>query len=195
MSLSKIGVDMKKIILTAALAINTTLFAGAAKETKILPFFGDGYCAAPTVAIMGGYGKYSGAPNGAAMYGVELGFACPVFQIKDLEINQVLSLVHSDKDGLETNSLEMNPRIMFPLNNKTKFGFGPGLGVIFAKSNGKSDEVFGINLGGSINYQLSSDMFIGLESRYQWAGDAQFAAGTKTDMNNCRTMLKFGKSF
>ncbi|MFT5660466.1 MAG: hypothetical protein ACI9TV_001107 [Sulfurimonas sp.] len=185
---------MKKILLSSLLVLSTSLFA-APKETKMLPIFTQGYCAAPTVALMGGYGKYSGANNGTAMYGIELGFACPVFQIKDLEINQVLSLVHSDKDGLETNTLEMNPRIMFDLNNKTKFGFGPGLGVIFAESNGKKDEVFGLNFGASLNYQISSDMFIGIESRYQWAGDAQFAAGTKTNMNNSRTMIKVGTSF
>lgn len=185
---------MKKTLLIAFLMLSTTLFA-APKETKILPIFAGDYCPAPTVAIMGGYGKYSDANNGTAMYGVELGFACPVFQIKDLEINQVLSLVHSDEDGVKTNTLEMNPRIMFAINNKTKFGFGPGLGVIFAKSNGVSDEIFGINFGASLNYQISSDMFIGIESRYQWAGDAQFSAGTKTDMSNSRTLLKVGTSF
>ena len=185
---------MRKTLVIALVLLSTSLF-GAPKETKILPIFTDDFCAAPTVALMGGYGKYSDAQNGSAMYGIELGFACPVFQIKDLEINQVLSLVHSDKDGLETNTLEMNPRIMFELNNKTKFGFGPGLGVIFAKANGKSDEVFGVNFGASLNYQISSNMFIGIESRYQWAGDAQFAAGSKTDMSNSRTMLKVGTSF
>lgn len=184
---------MKKTLLIALLMLTSSVLS--AKDTRILPIFTEDYCAAPTVALMGGYGKYSGANSGTAMYGIELGFACPVFQIKDLEINQVLSLVRSDKNGLETNTLEMNPRIMFDLNKKTKFGFGPGLGVIFAESNGKKDEVFGINFGASLNYQISSDMFIGIESRYQWAGDAQFAAATKTDMSNSRTLLKIGRSF
>jgi hypothetical protein len=185
---------MKKTIFAALLLLGASLFA-APKETKMLPIFTEGYCALPTVALMGGYGKYSGANNGSAMYGVELGFACPVFQIADLEINQILSLVHSDKDGLETNSLEMNPRIMFAIDNKTKFGFGPGLGVIFAKANNKSDAIFGVNFGASLNYAITSDMFIGVESRYQWAGDGQFAAGTKTDMSNSRTLVKIGKQF
>ena len=186
---------MKKILLIALLALSTTLFGGA-KETKILPIFTQGYCGAPTVALMLGTGKYKNASNNhATMYGVELGFACPVFQIKDLEINQVLSLVHSDKDGLETNTLEMNPRIMFELSDKMKFGFGPGLGVVFAKSNTKSDAVFGLNFGASLNYDISKDMFIGIETRYQWAGDADLSAGANTDMDNCRTLLKVGTHF
>ncbi|MBC8238556.1 MAG: outer membrane beta-barrel protein [Helicobacteraceae bacterium] len=185
---------MRKNIAIALLLLNTAVF-GAAKETKMLPIFTEGYCATPTIALMGGYGKYSEASNGASMYGLELGFACPVFQIKDLEINQVLSLVHSDKDGLETNTLEMNPRIMFKLNDKTKFGFGPGLGVIFAKSAVKSDSVFGFNVGASLNYDITSDMFIGIESRYQWAKDAELSNGAKTNMNNSRTLIKIGTHF
>ena len=185
---------MRKNIAIALLLLSTSLF-GAAKETKMLPIFTEDYCAEPTIAVMLGYGKYSGAQNGASMYGLELGFACPVFQVKDLEINQVLSLVHSDKDGLKTNTLEMNPRIMFKLNEKTKFGFGPGLGVIFAKSATKNDTAFGFNVGASLNYNLSSDLFIGIESRYQWAQDADLSNGAKTNMNNSRTLLKIGTHF
>ena len=185
---------MRKNIAIALLLLSTSLF-GAAKETKMLPIFTEDYCAEPTIAVMLGYGKYSGAQNGASMYGLELGFACPVFQVKDLEINQVLSFVHSDKDGLETNTLEMNPRIMFELNDKTKFGFGPGLGVIFAKSATKNDTVFGFNVGASLNYDITPDIFIGVESRYQWAQDAQLSNGAKTDMNNCRTLIKIGTHF
>ena len=185
---------MKKTLLIACLLVSSTLFAGA-KETKMLPIFTEGYCAAPTVALMAGYGKYSDASNGTSMYGVELAFACPVFQIKDLEINQVLSLVHSDDDGLETNTLEMNPRIMFKLSNKMKFGFGPGLGVVFAKTDTKSDAVFGFNVGASLNYDITSDMFIGIESRYQWTQDADLDGGAKINLDNSRTLLKVGRRF
>lgn len=185
---------MKKKLLLTLVILSTTLF-GAAKETKILPIFTGGYCAAPTVALMGGYGKYKDADNGAATYGVELGFACPVFQIKDLEINQVLSLVHSDKDGLKATTLEMNPRIMFAINEKTKFGFGPGLGVVFAETSGEKDTVIGVNLGASLNYNITPEVFIGIESRYQWTQKAEFTTGTETNLNNSRTMLKIGRHF
>lgn len=183
---------MKKI----KVLLLSVLTAGViqAQETKILPIFDADYCPAPTVALMGGYGKYAGASGSAAMYGVELGFACPVFQIKDLVINQVLSLVNSSKDGLDTTSLEMNPRIMFKVADKVEFGVGPGLGIIFADGT-KSDTVIGLNLGASLQYDISSDIFVGLESRYQWAGDAELTPGVQTDLDNSRTMIKIGKRF
>lgn len=186
---------MKKNLLVALLALSTTLWAEGAKDTEMLPIFTEGYCAAPSVALMAGTGKFDGPDEQTAMYGVELGFACPVFQIKDLEINQVLSFVHSDENGLETNSLEMNPRIMFDLNEKAKFGFGPGLGVVFANARGQSDVLFGFNVGASLNYDISKDVFVGINSRYQWAQDADFGARSNVGMNNLRTMLKIGTHF
>ena len=188
---------MKKILISTLLILSTSLFAApdAPKETKVLPIFDADYCPAPTVALMGGYGKYSGVNNGTAMYGVELGFACPIFQIEDVTINQILSLVHSSKDRLKTNTLEMNPRIMFDLSDKVQFGFGPGLGVIFADGE-KDDTVFGVNVGASLNYDVTPQVFVGVEARYQWAEDADLSHnGVKTNMNNSRTLLKVGRRF
>jgi len=181
---------MKKNIAIALLLLNTAVF-GAAKETKMLPIFTEGYCATPTIALMGGYGKYADTNSGGGIYGLELGFACPVFQVKDLEINQVLSLVRYNKDGLEVNSLEMNPRIMFPISKKMKFGFGPGLGVVF----GDKDTAFGFQLGASLDYAITSDMFIGLETRYQWMGEEELSTGVKTNLDNSRTLIKIGRHF
>lgn len=186
---------MKKNILGALLALSATLWGAEAKETKILPIFAEGYCATPTVALMGGIINFDDSSEQDGAYGIELGFACPVFQIQDLEINQVLSFVHSDENGLETNSLEMNPRIMFALNDKTKFGFGPGLGVVFAKANGQNETLFGVNAGASLQYDITKDVFVGFESRYQWTQDAEFVSGVHTDMNNFRNMLKLGTHF
>jgi opacity protein-like surface antigen len=84
---------------------------------------------------------------------------------------------------------------MFDLSDKMKFGFGPGLGVIFAKSDSKSDTVFGFNVGASLNYDLTKNIFIGIETRYQWAEDADLSAGANRDMDNCRTLLKVGTHF
>lgn len=186
---------MKKLLFTALITLSALSLN--ANETRLLPFFEDDYCPAPTVAVMGGYGKYSDVTNsGGAMYGVELGFGCPVFEVKDVKIDQVLSLVHYSKNGLTTNSLEMNPRIYFDLNNKTKFGFGPGLGILFTSNGSQSDTVYGIQVGASLNYEINADMFIGIESRYQWAGDASLTNGAaNVDMNNHRTLLKVGTHF
>ncbi|MDF1875734.1 outer membrane beta-barrel protein [Sulfurimonas sp. SAG-AH-194-I05] len=184
---------MKKILASALLIASTSLFAS--NETKLLPIFDADYCPAPTIALMGGYGKYSGTTDGSTLYGLELGFGCPVFQIKDLTINQVLSLVHSSKNGLTTNALEMNPRIMFDISDKMQFGFGPGLGFIFADGE-KSDTIFALNIGASLNYDITKDIFVGIEYRYQWAGDADILnSGVKTNLDNGRTLLKIGTHF
>jgi len=185
---------MKKTILAMILALSTISLS--ANETRLLPILSKDYCPAPTIAVMGGYGKYSDiSDSGSGMYGIEVGFGCPVFEIKDLEINQVLSFVHYSKNGLKTNSLEMNPRIMFDLSEKMKVGFGPGVGVIFVDNSFGTDTVFGVNFGASLNYQLNKEMFIGIESRYQWAGSADFGIANNVDMDNHRTLFKIGTHF
>jgi len=168
---------MKKTLLSALLVLSASAYA--ADETKMLPIFSDDYCPAPTVALMGGLTKYS--DDREALYGIELGFACPVFQIKGYEINQLLSLTHSPEFDITT--LEMNPKLMFKLSDKVKLGAGPGVGVLFTE-NGTE---FGFNLGASINYNITSDYFIGFETRYQWA--------TENELDNCRNLLKVGMHF
>lgn len=185
---------MKKTIFVIILALSTLSLS--ANETRLLPIMSDDYCPAPTIAVMGGYGEYTDISNsGSGMYGIEVGFGCPVFEIKDLEINQILSLVHYSENGLKTNSLEMNPRIMFDLSEKMKFGVGPGVAVVFVDNGFGSDTVFGVNLGASLNYQINKDMFIGIESRYQWAGSADFGIDNNVDMDNHRTLFKIGTHF
>lgn len=170
---------MKKTLLASLLLLSTSVFA--ADETKMLPIFSDDYCPAPTVALMGGYTNYDSSDG--ALYGIELGFACPIFQIKGYEINQVLSLTHFSENGFDINTLEMNPRVMFKVSDKVKIGAGPGLAVLFTDD----DTEFGFNLGASINYDITPDYFIGLETRYQWASESVF--------DNSRTLVKVGTHF
>jgi hypothetical protein len=188
----KQGQDMKKILLASMLLFSTSLFAEVAKETKFFPIMSGDYCAAPTVALMGGATNYDDMSGSADSYGVELRFGCPVFQIKGYDIRQVLSIVHDNGNGFKTTSLEMNPRIMFPLSKDVEFGFGPGLGVIFAKDDiaGK-DTVWGVNVGVSLHYDVTNKIFIGVESRYQWTQDTDFGG----DIDNFRTMVKIGTRF
>ncbi len=170
---------MKKTLMSALLVLSTSAFA--ASETKMLPILSADYCPAPTVALMGGYTNYDDADG--ALYGIELGFACPIFQIKGLEINQVLSLTHYSENGFDINTLEMNPRIMFKVADKIKLGVGPGLGVLFTDD----DTEFGFNVGASINYDITPGYFVGLETRYQWATEDAF--------DNSRTLVKVGMHF
>ena len=186
---------MKKIVLVSMLLLNSSLFAEVAQETKLLPIFGGNYCAAPTVALMGGYTNYDNTSDNAGSYGAELRFGCPVFQIKGFDIRQVLSVVHADKNNLTTTSIEMNPRIMFPLTEDIEFGFGPGLAVIFAEDSSTTstdkDTLIGVNVGASLHYNVTNSIFVGLESRYQWTQKADFGR----TIDNLRTMIKIGTSF
>lgn len=187
---------MKRIILLTMVLLSTSLFAQVAKETKLLPFFEAGYCADPTVAIMGGVTQYKDNTNDTTnTYGVELRFGCPVFQIKNYDIRQVLSAIHTDKNNLSTTSIEMNPRIMFELTKDVEFGFGPGLGVVFAKNSAGiktlRDTVLAVNIGASLHYTPTKNMFIGFESIYQWTQKSDFG----NTLDNFRNMIKIGTSF
>lgn len=202
---------MKKNILISTLLLASSLFAEPAKETEMFPLFTSAnYCSEATVALMGGVTNYHNTSGYTDSYGAELRFACPVFQIKGFDNRQVLSVVYAEKDGLTTTSIEMNPRIMFPVSDDIEFGFGPGLGVIFAENDTavttgsgtlldpfvtttstSKDTVIGVNIGASLHYNVTESVFVGLESRYQWTQNTKFG---KT-IDNARTMLKVGTSF
>ena len=54
--------------------------------------------------------------------------ACPLLQLKTLDIKQQVSLVNYSHDELNTLSFELNPHVMFDINDKLQFGMGPGFG-------------------------------------------------------------------
>jgi len=185
---------MKKLALAAIIALTTT--AITAKEIKVLPILTDSnYCLTPSLSLLGGYGAFSEANDGSTMYGVELAIACPALQLENLDIKQQISYVYSSNDGLTTNSIEFNPHVMFNIADKLQLGVGPGFGLVFADvEGGESDLVFGLNLGASLNYDITTSMFVGAEARYQWTTDADFGGGDTT-LDNYRTLLKVGMHF
>lgn len=183
---------MKKIVFSSLLALGATFVS--ANETKFLPIAtDDNYCLTPSVALVGGYGKYNNV-DGDALYGVELDIACPLLALPSNKIKQQISLVYQDKNGLTTTSLELNPHVMFDLSNKVQLGVGPGLGVIFANAD-KSDTAFEIGAGASLNYDVTPKMFIGLEARYMFTTEVKLATNYKDNLNNSRTLLKVGMHF
>lgn len=173
---------MKKIILSVLLVLSTSVIN--AKETKVLPILDADYCPAPTIALIGGVTKFSGASSAGKTYGLELGFACPIFQIDGLEINQILSATHYSHNGSSINALEMNPRLVFELSPDLKIGFGPGLGLL--RVNGATE--FGLNAGVSLNYALYGNTFVGIETRKQWVN-------SDSALDNQKTLLKIGTHF
>jgi hypothetical protein len=185
---------MKKIALATLLTASTTLLM--AQETKFLPIATENnYSLSPSVALVGGYGKYDELDSGSALYGIELDIACPLLQLSSNKIKQQISVVHySEKDKFNSTSIELNPHVMFDVANKLQVGVGPGFGVVFADADGDTDTVFGINIGASANYDITSKMFVGAEARYQWTTDADFGGGD-VSLDNYRTLLKVGYHF
>lgn len=191
MYLNTINKTIKTVALVALITSGVT-----AKEMKFLPIITDkNYCFSPSVAVLGGSGKYKDSKKYSTMYGVELSIACPALQLESLDIKQQISLVHSYKNGgLSANNLEFNPHVMFDVMQKLQVGVGPGFGIIVADANGKTDTVIGLNLGASLSYEVTNSMFIGAETRYQWTTSANFGGGN-VSLNNYRTLLKVGYHF
>lgn len=170
---------MKKTLLSALLILSTSAFA--ADETKLFPFFDEDYAAEPKVALM--IGHSSNQDDATPLPGIELTFACPVFQIEGLKINQILSLTHSSIDGYDITSIEMNPKVVFDIMDKTTLGVGPGFGILVTNHGTE----YGFNLGASIDYDIIENYFVGVETRHQWA--------TENELDNTRILLKAGMHF
>lgn len=189
---------MKKVIAFFALLglTLTSLQATQTKELKLLPIATDAtYCANIGVALLGGYGTVE-HENGAAMYGLEVSLACPMLQLPTHAIRQQVSLVHYDENGFTMNSLEFNPHLLFDLTDNLQLGAGPGFGVIFADADGGNSTVMlGINAGLSLNYDITPQLFTGVETRWQWTTEGEFVSGSKTSVDNYRSLFKVGMRF
>ena len=184
---------MKKIVTvaTATLLMSTATFAN---DLKLLPVLSDGYTPSWGVAVLGGYEKTRDI-NGGGDYGVEVSLTCPLLQIPTNTIKQQISIVNSATDGLAKTSVELNPHVMFDLGNRFELGAGPSLGLVYASYASSHDVVFGAGVGASLTYNISSKYFAGVESRYQWTTDADFGSGNKVNLDNTRTIAKFGVHF
>lgn len=184
---------MKNILIAILLTLSTVSLQ--ANETRILPILTGDYCPNPTMAVTTGYNIYDDIKDsGSSTYGLEIAFGCPIFEIKDLEINQVLGANHYKKDNFSITTVEMNPRIMFELDNRTKVGVGPGVSILFVDNNNNKDTILGFNIGATVNYQLNDGMFIGLDIRHQFTQKTNVFSNN-INLNNNKTVIKIGKSF
>ena len=182
----------KRILKTLAFVALFTVGVSA-NQLKFLPVMDSSYTPNFAVAALGGYEK-SNAVKGSGAYGVELSMTCPLLQIPDHTIRQQISLVHTNSEGLTTTSLELNPHVLFNVADNLNFGVGPSLGVVDASKNSQDHFVFGIGAGVSLTYDITQQYFVGLSSRYQWTNNAHLC-GQNYDLDNTRTLLKFGVRF
>ncbi len=184
---------MKHIIVAASLLLATLVHAE--RETKLFPIMTDAdYCPSPAVALLVGYGEMERAYDGDYMYGLEFSLACPALQLPTLDIRQQISLVHQSDHGLRMTSLELNPHLLFNLDNKVQLGVGPGFGLIVTDAD-ETDLIFGVNVGASIHYDIDKNYFVGAEARYQWTTDAELSKDVERSLDNYRTLVKVGMHF
>ena len=181
-----------KLSISALLLAGSTLYAD--REFKVLPIATDAsYCASLGLALIGGFQEVH-HDNGSALYGIELSLACPALQLPSNDVRQQVSLTRYDEDGITLTSLEFNPHVMFDITKDLQIGAGPGFGIVYGDAS-ESDLVFALNAGASLNYDITSNVFLGAEARWQWTTEGEFAPNYKTSVDNVRSLLKVGMHF
>ncbi|MDR9424585.1 MAG: hypothetical protein RI567_04800 [Marinobacter sp.] len=169
-----------------------TASQGVAAEGWEFPgFSSDDYQAQPTLAMVGGVMDPDFGPAGAGgVYGLELSLDCPLLQPPSNRIRQQLSLTQYDEDGVEINSLEINPHYVVPVSENLEIGFGPGIGVLDVDAGSHDDTLLGFQAGASVHYRQGA-FFVGGEARYQVTTEERFG-GRDQDADNARVLLKVG---
>lgn len=132
--------------------------------------------------------------NAGFAYGAELSLDCPLIRTPVGKIRQQLSWNRMDKDGLELNTLELNPHFVLEAAKDLWVGAGPGLGYVWADhSTGRDADMWAVQLGASVTYTMNH-MLVGLESRYQWTEGSDVGSG-HDGADNWLTMVKLGYKF
>lgn len=127
-------------------------------------------------------------------YGVELSLDCPLLRTPVGKIRQQLSWNRMDEDGLELNTLELNPHYVVEMAKDLWVGAGPGVGYVWADhSTGRGANMWAVQAGASATYTMGHAL-IGLESRYQWTEGDDVGTGSK-GADNWLTMAKVGYKF
>jgi len=190
---------MKKRILALAVG-SMVLSAGASAsggagdgEWNWFAGLDDDYVMEPTASLLLGSLSFNDGDSGSVA-GVELSFNCPLLTPPTNKIRQQLSIVQYDEAGTDVTSIEINPHYVVEVSPGLFVGGGPGFGYMSIDTAGGDDSVLGVQVGGSVHYNLSDTVFLGADARYQLTQDANFGA-TTVSMDNWRIALKAGVSF
>jgi len=187
---------MKKITLIASL-VSTLIFAGGdiVPVEPMVPTFDE--VDTTTGGIPMGFALLGGALKGEgddtewnALYGAEFTFEC----LFSSDVRSQLQFTYYDADGLKLLQLSANPHYIFNRGDTVEFGVGPHLGVANVEIGNESDTVFTYGLGASARANITSNIFLGVEARYEWTTDATFG-GVDDDVNNAKVFAKIGYSF
>ncbi len=186
----------RKLILSATAASLFGLSQTAAAESwGMLPIMGEDYDAQATLSIIGGQVSpdAQGAESGSAQ-GVEMSFACPLIAAPDAGIRQQFSITQYDEQGLELQSIEINPHYLIDMGKGLQLGFGPGIGYTTTTVATQEESVWGMQLGASVHYRPSKRLFLGADVRQQFAGEANLG-GSDIETDNSRVSFKVGVNF
>lgn len=189
---------MRRLLLGLAAAIaGLSAVPAQAADWGFLPIVNDpSYKAELAVALKGGImdADVSGVGSSFA-YGAELSLNCPTIRTPVGKIRQQLSWNRMDDDGLELNTVELNPHLVFEAAKDLWIGAGPGLGFVWADhSTGRDADMWALQAGASVTYTMGKVM-LGLESRYQWTQDDRVGTGTGEGADNWLTTAKVGFVF
>lgn len=182
-----------RLLLAAVMALSAIALPAQGGEWAVPAATQPGYSPNTTVAMkVGALVPDSSAGIGLAA-GFELAVDDPLLQLPYGKIRDQFSYNHFDHGGLELQSLEYNPHYMIPIVEGLWVGGGPGLGWVFTRSeSGAGPDMWTAQLGASA-YYTAGPLMIGLESRYQWAGDEKVGGASSAD--NWLTTLKIGYAY
>jgi|GEM_PF-1170039 len=146
----------------------------------------------PGIAVMGGVidPELSGASSDWG-YGVEASADCLLLQPAQGVLRHQLSITRYDDRPLRMTSTELNTHWMFEVAPRLEIGAGPGISYMRARLGGETNGLWGAQVGGSMNYTLDNNVFMGVEARYQFTESERFN-GSSEDMDNYRVMGKVG---
>lgn len=74
--------------------------------------------------------------------------------------------------------LTLTTKVLYPIEKFEPFALA-GIGLYFEELDlGEDDDdtVFGFHLGAGANYNITEDIFFGVEGKYLWSGEAKFAS-------------------
>ncbi|WP_043743350.1 hypothetical protein [Paramagnetospirillum magneticum] len=183
----------KRLLIAATLALTAIALPAWGGDWAFPAAAQHGWSANTTVALkMGAMVPDSSVGSGLAG-GFELAVDDPLFQLPYGKIRDQFSYNRFDHGGLELQTLEFNPHYMIPIVENLWVGGGPGVGWVFTHSeSGPSPDMVTVQLGASA-YYTAGQLMVGLESRYQWAGDERVGGASSAD--NWLTMLKIGYAY
>jgi hypothetical protein len=170
------------------LASAAALLAGGPAMAQQVP-------ADPAIAVLGGV-LFPDVPRADddLVYGIELSANCQFIQPAQGRVRHHLSVTRYNDSPLKMTSAELNSHYTVDVAPDLALGVGPGIG--YARTDiGRDDHgLWSFQVGGSMHYRTTGNLFLGLEARYQFTESARFE-GRSRDADNLRILGKAGFHF